>query len=316
MSAHCVSFLIYPGVASLDVSGPAQALAVAGKGRYEVTLLSSQGGLIESDCLGVSFATTPAANGPNVIDTLFLPGGLEAPLAASKPELAAEVRRLAARAKRLACVCTGAFLAAEAGLLTGRRVATHWRYCDKFAERFPDVTLERDPIWVQDDWIWSSAGVTAGIDLTMALVERDFGIRVALEVARELVVFLKRPGGQSQFSNVLSGQMASANGPLETLFAWIADNLGADLRAETLADKAGMSLRTFCRTFSAKTGKTPAKAVELFRIQAARDAVLQGDTPLGVIAARCGFGDEQRMRRAFVRQFNATPADMRARFSL
>ena len=194
--------------------------------------------------------------------------------------------------------------------------ATHWRYCDKFAERFPDVTLERDPIWVQDDWIWSSAEVTAGIDLTMALVERDFGIQVALEVARELVVFLKRPGGQSQFSNVLSGQMASANGPLETLFAWIADNLGADLRAETLADKAGMSLRTFCRTFSAKTGKTPAKAVELFRIQAARDAVLQGDTPLGVIAARCGFGDEQRMRRAFVRQFNATPADMRARFSL
>jgi transcriptional regulator GlxA family with amidase domain len=164
--------------------------------------------------------------------------------------------------------------------------------------------------------MWSSAGISAGVDLTLALIEKDQGVSVALQVARELVVFLKRPGGQSQFSTVLSGQISDADGPLGPLFAWIADHLDADLRAEVLAEKAGMSLRTFARTFVTRTGLTPAKAVEMVRIQAAREAIEQSDTPLGVIAARCGFGGEQRMRRAFLRQFNATPADIRARFSL
>jgi AraC-like DNA-binding protein len=174
----------------------------------------------------------------------------------------------------------------------------------------------RREIWVRDGAMWSSAGISAGVDLTLALIEKDQGVSVALQVARELVVFLKRPGGQSQFSTVLSGQISDADGPLGPLFAWIADHLDADLRAEVLAEKAGMSLRTFARTFVTRTGLTPAKAVEMVRIQAAREAIEQSDTPLGVIAARCGFGGEQRMRRAFLRQFNATPADIRARFSL
>jgi transcriptional regulator GlxA family with amidase domain len=200
--------------------------------------------------------------------------------------------------------------------LAGRRATTHWRYCDQFADRFRDIQLERDRIWVRDGAMWSSAGISAGVDLTLALIEKDQGVSVALQVARELVVFLKRPGGQSQFSTVLSGQISGAEGPLGPMFAWIADHLDADLRAEVLAEKAGMSLRTFARTFVTRTGLTPAKAVEMVRIQAAREAIEQSDTPLGVIAARCGFSGEQRMRRAFLRQFNATPADIRARFSL
>jgi transcriptional regulator GlxA family with amidase domain len=246
------------------------------------------------------------------IDTLFIPGGFDAPSAARDLLLVAAARDFAARSKRIASVCTGAFVAAEAGLLHKRHAATHWRYCDQFADRFPDVRLERDRIWVQDGSLWSSAGISAGVDLTLALIEQDHGTGIALEVARELVVFLKRSGGQSQFSHVLSGQISDADGPLGPLFAWIADHLAADLRTDVLADKAHMTVRTFTRTFVARTGLTPAKAVELIRIQAARDAIEQSDTPLGVIASRCGFGDEQRMRRAFVRQFNATPTDIRS----
>jgi transcriptional regulator GlxA family with amidase domain len=315
MSPHRVFFLIYSGVASYDVAGPAQALASAGERRYDVALLSVSGGLVESDCPGLSFGSVPAASTCGPIDTLIIPGGRDAPTTAKDPDLIAEVKRLAARAKRVACVCTGAFLAAEAGLLAGRLATTHWRYCDQFADRFHDVQLERDRIWVQDGPLWSSAGISAGVDLTLALIEKDQGVTVALQVARELVVFLKRPGGQSQFSTVLSGQISDADGPLGPLFAWIADHLDADLRAEVLAEKAGMSLRTFARTFVTRTGLTPAKAVEMARVQAAREAIEQSDTPLGVIAARCGFGDEQRMRRAFLRQFNSTPADIRSRFS-
>ncbi len=314
MNVHRVSFLIYPGVASYDVAGPAQALAAAAssKGRYEVTIRSVNGGLIESDCPGLTFSSVSSVPPPRAIDTLFIPGGTNAPTVAKDPELIATVRRLASRARRVACVCTGAFLAAEAGLLTGKRAVTHWRYCKQFAERYPDVKLEADQIFVRDGAIWSSAGVSAGVDLALALIERDHSPSLALQVARELVVFIKRPGGQSQFSTVLSGQIADADGTLGPLLAWIANNLKSDLRAEMLAEKANMSLRTFARSFVARTGMTPAKAVELIRIQAAREAIEQSQTRLSVIAARCGFGDEQRMRRAFMRQLNTTPTDIRS----
>lgn len=314
MKSHRVCFLIYPGVASYDVAGPAQALAVAGEGTYHVTIASVAGGAIESDCPGLAFTSVKAANETGKIDTLILPGGFHAPTAAQDIELIETVKRFAARAERVACICTGAFLAAEAGLLSGRKAATHWRYCDQFAARFTDVKLERDSIWVEDGAIWSSAGVSAGVDLALALIERDQGVAVALEVARELVVFLKRPGGQSQFSTVLSGQIADAGGPFEALFAWVADNLGEDLRTEVLAEKAHMSLRTFSRACLSRIGTSPAKAVEMMRVQAARGAIEQSDSPLGTIATRYGFGDEQRMRRAFQRQAHITPSQIRARF--
>jgi transcriptional regulator GlxA family with amidase domain len=316
MKPHQVCFLIYPGVASYDVAGPAQALAAAGDDKYNVMLVSVSGGLIESDCPGLSFGSNKASEAFDQIDTLFLPGGRHAPMAAQDQTLMRLVQQLAARSDRIACVCTGAFLAAEAGLLKGRRAATHWRYCDQFASSFKDIELERDRIWIQDEAIWSSAGISAGVDLTLALIEKDHGIAVALEVARELVVFLKRPGGQSQFSSILSGQIADAGGPLETLFAWIADSLGDDLRTEVLADRAGMSLRTFARTCVARIGMTPAKAVEMMRVQAARESIEQSDTPLIAIAVRYGFGDEQRMRRAFQRYLGASPSEMRDRFRL
>jgi transcriptional regulator GlxA family with amidase domain len=206
------------------------------------------------------------------------------------------------------------FFAAEAGLLTGRRAATHWRFCDELEHRFRNIKVERDPIWIRDGGIWTSAGVSAGVDLTLALIEEDLGIEVALQAARELAVFFKRPGGQSQFSTLLSGQIADAKGPLQDLLAWIADNLQADLRAEILADRVGMSLRTFARNCVAHTGMPPAKLVETLRVEAAREAIEKSDTPFESIAVRYGFGDEQRMRRAFVRQVRATPNDIRTRF--
>lgn len=316
MEPHRVCFLIYPGVASYDVAGPAQALAVVGAGCYEVTIASVSGGLIESDCPGLSFGSVRAGDGLGQIDTLVLPGGFDAPSAAKDEAMIEVVKQLSSRAARIACVCTGAFLAAEAGLLKNRRAATHWRYCDLFADRFGDIALERDRIWVQDGSIWSSAGVSAGVDLTLALIEKDHGVATALKVARELVVFLKRPGGQSQFSTVLSGQIADAGGPLEQLLAWVANNLSADLRVEVLAEKVQMSPRTFTRTCTSRIGLSPAKAVEKMRVQAARESIEQSDTPLGVIATRYGFGDEQRMRRAFQRNARISPSQIRARFQL
>ena len=315
MAPHNVCFLIYPGVASYDVAGPVQALRATGLDHYNVVLGSVAGGLIESDCPGVAFGSVSAATIVNPIDTLIIPGGTDAPKAANDPLLIHWVGHLARRASRVACVCTGAFLAAEAGLLTGRRAATHWNYCDEFEHRFHNIKVERDPIWIRDGGIWTSAGISAGVDLTLALIEDDLGIDVALQAARMLVVFFKRPGGQSQFSTLRSGQIADAKGPLKELLAWIADNLRADLRAEVLADRVGMSLRTFVRNCIAHTGMTPGKLVESLRVEAARDAIEKSDTPLEVIAVRYGFGDEQRMRRAFVRQVRATPTDIRTRFS-
>ena len=174
MDAHRVSFLIYPGISPFDVAGPGKALALAaeGGGRYEVTLRSVEGGLVETDCPGVSFNSVPSLAFSPAIDTLFIPGGLNAATASKDPELVASAKRLAACAKRIACVCTGAFLAAEAGLLTGRRAATHWRFCSQFVERFHDVKLEPDKICVQDGHVWSSAGVSAGVDLILLSLKK------------------------------------------------------------------------------------------------------------------------------------------------
>ena len=260
-----VCFLIYRGVAPYDVAGPAQALRATGLGRYKVVICSIEGGLVESDCPGVAFGSVPVSSITDPIDTLIVPGGTSAPDAATDAALIEQVERLAGLAARVACVCTGAFLAAAAGLLVGRRAATHWQYCDEFERRFTTTRVERDPIWVRDGAIWTSAGISAGVDLTLALIEEDLGIEVALEAARMLVVFFKRPGGQSQFSTLLSGQISDAQGPLRDLLAWVADNLGADLRAETLAARAGMTVRTFNRNCASHTGTTPAKLIEKLR---------------------------------------------------
>jgi transcriptional regulator GlxA family with amidase domain len=301
----------------LDIAGPAQVFAAAEElglaEGYALTLVSPRGGVVATSS-GIGIATAPVATVRGPIDTLVVAGGPGVRTALTDRALVARVRRWSAHARRTCSVCTGAFLLAEAGLLDGRRAATHWRSCRELQARYPAVRVEPDPIFVQDGAIWSSAGVTAGIDLALALVEADLGHDAAMLVARGLVVFLKRPGGQSQFSAPLAAQAAS-DGGLDALHGWMADHLGADLRVEQLAARAGMSPRSFARTYAAKLGTTPAKTVELLRVEAARRALEDGGAPLKLIAHRCGFGDEERMRRAFLRRLGVTPSDYRARFS-
>ena len=222
------------------------------------------------------------------------------------------MRERATQARRVASVCTGAFLLAAAGVLDGRRAATHWMYCAKLAQRFPAVRVEPDPIFVCDGPVWTSAGVTAGIDLALALVEEDLGRAVALAVARYLVVFLKRPGGQAQFSAALSLQ--AADDKFGALHEWITGHLGDDLSLSILADHAGMSERSFSRRYAEAAGQTPARAIERLRIDAARRLLSDSRLPVKRIAQRCGFGSEETMRRSFQRLLAVTPQDYRARF--
>ncbi|HUA56529.1 MAG TPA: GlxA family transcriptional regulator [Candidatus Sulfotelmatobacter sp.] len=301
----------------LDVAGPWQVFAGAESLElptgYALSLVSPKGGMVTTSS-GIRIVTEAAAAVRGPIDTLIVAGGPGTRTALMDRALMACLRGWAKRARRTCSVCTGAFLLAEAGLLDGRRAATHWRACRELQERYPDVRVEPDPIFVRDGAIWTSAGVTAGIDLALALVEADLGHDAAMRVARGLVVFLKRPGGQSQFSAPLSAQAAADDG-LDALHGWMAEHLDGDLRVERLAGRAGMSPRTFARVYAAKLGTTPAKTVERLRVEAARRALEDGGAPLKLIAHRCGFGDEERMRRAFVRRLGVSPSDYRARFA-
>ena len=211
-------------------------------------------------------------------------------------------------------VCTGAFLLAEAGMLDGCRATTHWASCDELARRHPEVEVETDPIFVRDGNVITSAGVTAGMDLALSLVEEDLGREVALETARWLVLFLKRPGGQAQFSAQLAAQMADRE-PLRELQQWLPDNLGEDLSIPALARRACMSERNFARAFRAETGMTPAAYVEAARVERARRELETTDLPVDAVAARCGFGTVETMRRAFGRRMGVNPAAYRERFA-
>jgi transcriptional regulator GlxA family with amidase domain len=220
---------------------------------------------------------------------------------------------MASRVRRLASVCSGTFLLAEAGLLDGRRVTTHWRGCDELARRYPALTVERDPIFVRDGTVYTSAGVTAGMDLALALVEEDHGRQVALRVARQLVMFLKRPGGQSQFSAQLALQTADRE-PLRELQAWIADHLDGDLSVPVLAAEVAMSERNFARIFTRQVGVTPARFVERARVEGARRRLEESTDGVEMVAVRCGFGSAEVMRRAFLRLLGVPPSAYRGRF--
>jgi transcriptional regulator GlxA family with amidase domain len=207
---------------------------------------------------------------------------------------------------------------AQAGVLAGRRATTHWKSCGRLAQQYPDIDVDPDPIYVHDGRLWTSAGITAGIDLSLALVEEDLGRKVAMAVARHLVVFLNRPGSQSQFSAPLEAQAAAADGNAPNAFAplhdWISENVAGDLRVERLAEQAGMSPRSFARIYAAKMGLTPALMVEKIRVEAVRRSLEETDMPIKQIASMCGFRQEERLRRAFARQIGTTPAEYRARF--
>jgi len=315
-----IDVLAYPAVQLLDVSGPVQVFASAndhvvnagGTPPYLVNVVAQGGGGATASA-GVRLAAGPLTKTGAALDTLLIAGGEGAEAAAENPLLIAWLQRRAARARRVASVCTGAFLLAAAGLLDGRRAATHWKYTARLAQRFPAVRVEPDPIFLCDGGVWTSAGVTAGIDLALALVEEDLGRSVALAVARYLVVFLKRPGGQAQFSAALALQ--SADDKFGALHDWINSHLGRELSLSLLADQAGMSERSFSRHYAQAIGQTPARAVERLRVEAARRLLSESRTPVKRVAQRCGFGSEETMRRSFQRLLAVTPQDYRARFS-
>lgn len=305
----------------LDLSGPVQALATANrqaggssKSRYEIVVASVEGGLIMTSS-GLQIMTVPlSALDALAIDTILAPGGCKGEEFDSPPRLVDWIRRRASTVRRLCSVCTGAFLLAAAGQLNGRRAATHWAWAGRLKVLHPAIEVEADKIFVKDGSVWTSAGVTAGIDLTLALIEEDLGHRVAIETARQLVMFMKRSGGQSQFSTPLLAQTQASDG-FADLHAWIAEHLDEDLRVERLAEQAGMSPRTFARTYSAKVGCTPGKTVDTMRIEVACRLLEETDDPLKRIAFASGFGDEQNLRRVFLRRMGITPTQHRARFS-
>jgi transcriptional regulator GlxA family with amidase domain len=273
----------------------------------------AKGGQGVTSSAGLGIATDPLPRIGERLDTLLVAGGPGVEAASSDPVLVDWLRRRASKARRVASVCTGAFLLAASGTLDGRRAVTHWSYCADLARRFPAVRVESDPIFVRDGAVWTSAGVTAGIDLALALVEEDLGRTAALAVARYLVVFLKRPGGQAQFSEALS--LHSAEDEFAALHDWIDRHLADDISLPKLASQAGMSERSFSRHYAEATGLTPARAVERLRVEAARRLLSESRLPVKRISQRCGFGSEETMRRSFLRVLAATPQDYRARFS-
>jgi transcriptional regulator GlxA family with amidase domain len=314
-----VEVLAYPAVQLLDVTGPLQVfasandmMAKAGEAQpYAIRLVAPGGHSVEASA-GVALVADPLSAVETYVDTLVVAGGEGVNAASVDAVLVDYVRERTKQARRTASICTGAFLLAATGLLDGRRAVTHWLYCAELARRFPAVHVESDPIFVRDGSLWTSAGVTAGIDLALALVEEDLGRTVALAVARYLVVFLKRPGGQAQFSEALSLQ--TAEDKFGALHDWISKHLAQDLSLPVLAGQAGMSERSFSRHYAESTGLTPARAVERLRVEGARRLLSDSRLPVKRISQRCGFGSEETMRRSFLRLLNATPQDYRSRF--
>jgi transcriptional regulator GlxA family with amidase domain len=320
-----VLMVLFDQVQSLDVTGPLEVFTGAN------TWQASRGGVPAYDIRTASLGGRPVRTSSGLRltpdgdlrdqqvprrgqlspDLLIVPGGEGSRRA--DPELTAWLRAHGGQAGRLVSVCTGAFLLAEAGLLAGRRVTTHWAYCGALAARYPEVTVEPDPIFVRDGNVATSAGVTAGIDLALALVEDDLGREAALDIARHLVVFLRRPGNQAQFSAQLAGQLASRE-PLRDVQRWIAEHPAADLSVETLARAASLSPRQFARAFAAEVGLSPGRYVDQVRLEAARRRL--EDTADGVeqTARSCGYGTPEAMRRAFVRALGVSPGEYRRRF--
>jgi transcriptional regulator GlxA family with amidase domain len=319
-----IGFVLFDRALALNLNGPAEAFSVANhllpreESGYDLVFLSEAGGLVRTSC-GLAVETQALESvSLSALDTLIVVGGMEAWTFTSDAQLVQWIGRASQVARRTCSICNGAFLLAAAGLLDGRRVVTHWCEVDRLKAKYPNVHVELDPIYLRDDTIWTSAGMTAGIDLALALIEDDHGRRVSLSVAKDLVVFLQRPGGQAQFSSVLAAQTRLGTTPpvakLADLPTWITNNLNADLSVDGLAEAVAMSPRTFARNFARWHGGTPAKLVQELRVEAACRHLEDGDTDIKQIADICGFGDEERMRRAFLRCLGIPPSAYRERF--
>jgi transcriptional regulator GlxA family with amidase domain len=317
-----VVVVAFEGVQSLDVTGPVEVLTRGGQlaGRpYDVEVVGPTPGAAR---LRTSSGLTLHVDRglPDVrerrLDTLVVAGGDGTGAALRDGELIAALRRTAGRARRVTSVCTGAFLLAEAGLLDGRRATTHWDSCELLARRYPSVTVEPDPIFVRDGAVLTSAGVTAGMDLALALVEEDHGADVALATARRLVMYVQRPGGQAQFSAPLQAQAAgaAARHPIQDVQRAVLADPAADCSVEALAARAALSPRHFARAFAEEVGTTPARWVEGVRVEAARLLLETTDRPVDAVAAASGFGSAETLRRAFLRHLRVAPSDYRKRF--
>ena len=301
--SRAIALVIHPGFQLLDAAGPTTAFEIAERlcpGSYDLVLLAPDGGEIESSS-GFRLSAKPLDE--KRFDSIIVSGGEIIRSITAAEKIVAWLRR--ANARRIASVCTGAFLLAEAGLLDGRRATTHWASADDFSRRYPRVELDADRIFIRDGDIWTSAGVSAGVDLALALIEDDLGSEVGRRTAQQLVVHQRRPGGQSQFSALV--ELGGRTGRFVQLIDWVRAHLAEPLTVERLADRAAMSPRNFARAFLAETGTTPAKAVERLRLETARTAVETSHAPLERIAEAAGFGDPGRMRRAFVRSLGQPP---------
>ena len=311
-----ITILAPPGVQSLDVVGPAEIFWEAARrlgdpGAYEVQVMAANHEPIRGTG-GLRFLADRTIHDPDEpIDTLLVGG--DPSFTEIDPAVTAWLRRRAPQARRYGSICTGVFLLAAAGLLSGKRVTTHWECAAKLRRDFPDLNVDDDQIFIRDGQLSTAAGVTAGMDLALALVEEDYGRDLALIVARYMVMFLKRPGGQSQFSAHLVAQIAE-KGPIQLIIGYILENLMAELSVDALAERAGMSTRNFARVFAREMSMTPADFVEAARLDAARRFLQDTNMPLQRIAQRCGFGDLHSMRRVFRRKIGIGPTEYRTAF--
>ena len=317
-----IAIVAYAGVQSLDVTGPLEVLAGAQRlvrlsGRedrgYDVRIVSRDGAPLATSSGLTLTPHSSLRDAAGEIDTLIVPGGYGRTDAADDRVLLDWIARVSASARRTVSVCTGAFLLAQAGLLDGRRATTHWAAAGELAREYPAVDIDPEPIFVRDGPIWTSAGVTAGMDLALALVEDDLDRAAALEIARHLVLFLRRPGNQSQFSATLAAQQPERE-PLRETLRFLLENVDDDHSVDAMAARAHMSPRHFARAFRAETGLTPARYVERVRLEAARRRLEDTTEPVAAIAVACGFGTAETMRRVFLRALDVGPAEYRRRF--
>lgn len=320
-----VLFLVYPNIVLLDLVGPLQVFTHARKdplsdAAYRTSIVSRSGGRIGTNTI------LPVESDPletwilkpedTPIHTLVVVGGDGAIEAALDRRLVEQVRQLAARSIRVCSVCSGALVIAAAGVLDGRRAVTHWEDCEQLAREYPAVKVEPDPIYIKDGNIWTSAGITAGIDMALAIIEEDLGKPAAMEMARSLVTPMVRSGGQSQFSPELDRQARDTKGRFALLHAWIGEHIQQRISVDDMAQECGMSSRNFSRRYTETMGTSPARAIEIIRVDAARALLTASDQSIKSVAADCGFKDDERMRRAFLRHVKTSPSQYRKQFQV
>jgi transcriptional regulator GlxA family with amidase domain len=305
-----IGLLIFRDFQLMDASGPISVFEIARRQKHSVPrtgIFAVKAGAVRSSSGAEMYARS--LRSANSLSTLIVAGGEGVESAAQCKTTIAFIQRMAKRGVRIASVCTGAYLLAEAGLLNGRYATTHWSRTRDFIGRYPRVKLQADRIFARDGDVWTSAGVTAGIDLALAMVAEDHGDEISQGTARQLVLYHRRSGGQSQFSTLL--ELKTPNGRFGSLLSWMRENLDARLTVETLAERAGLSARHFVRSFVAETGSTPSRAVERLRVEAARERVQSSGETIERVAQSTGFRDPERMRRAFIRAFGQPPQSLR-----